>query len=135
VTYTEAALLGVVVTVLLDLVVLRTRLLTRKAFWTSYAIVVFFQLLTNEWLTSRGVVNYNDDDILGWRIGHAPVEDLLFGFGLVTQSMVWWVWWGRRGVQRATGPGPVPAVMRLARRSPRRGRAGRDGTTSEPAGR
>ncbi|WP_205471811.1 lycopene cyclase domain-containing protein [Nocardioides sp. SYSU D00038] len=115
-THTEASLLAVAVTVVLDLWVLRTRLLTRRAFWVAYAIVLFFQTLTNEWLTSRGVFRYDDDAILGWRIGHAPVEDFWFGFGLVTWSMMWWVWWGRRGVQPHPVPGPGPLVMRLARR-------------------
>ena len=67
-------------------------------------------------LTWRGVFDYADDAILGWRIGHAPIEDFWFGFSLVTQSMMWWVWWGRRGVQQETPPGPRPALMRLARR-------------------
>ena len=115
-SHTEAVLLGVAVTVVLDLVVLRTRLLRRKAFWTAYAIVLFFQLVTNQWLTSRGVFDYGSDAIIGWRIGSAPVEDFFFGFALVTQSMVWWVWWGRRGVQRETPPGPRPELMRLATR-------------------
>ena len=30
----------------------------------------------------------------------APVEDLLFGFAMVVLTLVLWVWWGRRGVQR-----------------------------------
>lgn len=115
-THTEAVLLGVAATVVLDLLVLRTRLLTRRAFWTSYAIVLFFQLLTNEWLTSRGVFGYDSDAIIGWRIGTAPVEDFLFGFALVTWSLVWWVWWGRRGVQRETPAGPRPVLTRLATR-------------------
>ena len=34
------------------------------------------------------------------RIAWAPVEDLLFGFALVLQTLAWWVFWGRRGVQR-----------------------------------
>lgn len=118
-THTEASLLGIAVTVVMDLWVLRTRLLLRRAFWASYAIVLFFQLLTNEWLTSRGVFVYGEDAILGWRIGHQPVEDVWFGFSLVTQSMMWWVWWGRRGVQREPGPGPVPAVARLVGRRER----------------
>jgi lycopene cyclase domain-containing protein len=99
VTYTVAALVVVLLTGVLDLLVLRTRLLVRRAFWVSYAIVLFFQLLTNQWLTSHGVFVYDPDAILGWRIGSAPVEDFAFGFSLVTQSMAWWVWWGRRGVQ------------------------------------
>jgi lycopene cyclase domain-containing protein len=110
VTYTTAALLGVALTVLLDLVVLRTRLLLRKAFWVSYAIVVFFQLVTNGVLTGRGIVFYDGDVITGssssagqtpallgdGRIVFAPLEDLLFGFALVVQTLAWWVWWGRR---------------------------------------
>lgn len=99
-TYTQLAVTGVVLAVLLDLAVLRTRLLARKAFWASYAIIVFFQLVTNGWLTSRDIVQYDPGTILGLRIAFAPVEDLLFGFSLVLQSMAWWVWWGRRGVQR-----------------------------------
>ena len=104
-TYTIAALLGVVATVVLDLVVLRTRLLARRAFWTAYAIIVFFQLVTNGILTGREIVTYDPDVIVGserprllgdGRVVYAPVEDLLFGFALVVQTLSWWVWWGRR---------------------------------------
>ena len=95
-TYTQAALLGVLGTVVLDLFVLRTRLLTRKVFWTAYAIVIFFQLVTNGILTGRDIVTYDPAAIIGLRIVFAPVEDLLFGFSLVVQTLSWWIWWGRR---------------------------------------
>ena len=104
-TYTTAALLGVGFAVLLDLVVLRTRLLRRKAFWASYAVIVAFQLLVNGILTGQRLVVYSPAAVLGgatphflgdWRVAEAPVEDLLFGFSLVTQTLAWWVWWGRR---------------------------------------
>ena len=95
-TYTQAALVAVAGTIALDLFVLRTRLLTRKVFWTAYAIVVCFQLVTNGILTGRNIVTYDPAAILGLRIVFAPVEDLLFGFALVVQSLSWWVWWGRR---------------------------------------
>jgi lycopene cyclase domain-containing protein len=109
VTYTELCLVAVSVSALLDLFVLRTRLLTRRAFWVSYAIVLFFQLLTNGWLTGRGIVRYADAAVLGGsgpvlfgdgRLLYAPVEDVAFGFALVLQTLAWWVFWGRRGVQR-----------------------------------
>jgi lycopene cyclase domain-containing protein len=100
-SYTALALLGVVLAVVLDLVLLRTRLLTRKIFWVSYAIIVFFQLVTNGIFTGRDIVMYDPDTILGLRIVYAPVEDLLFGFSLVVQTLAWWVWWGRRGVQQS----------------------------------
>lgn len=107
-SYTAIAVVGVVVAVALDLVVLRTRLLTRRVFWVSYAIVVFFQLLTNGWLTGRDVVTYSESQIIGLRIAFAPVEDLFFGFSLAVQSVAWWVWWGRRLRPRDVAPaGPA----------------------------
>ena len=95
-SYTALAVVGVLAALLLDLVVLRTRLVTRRVFWTAYAIVVVFQLLTNGWLTGRDIVTYDDSAIVGARVVFAPVEDLLFGFSLVLQTLAWWVWWGRR---------------------------------------
>jgi lycopene cyclase domain-containing protein len=106
VSYTALALTGVALALLLDLVVLRTRVVTRRVFWTAYAIVVVFQLLTNGWLTGRDIVRYDDDAILGTRLVYAPVEDLLFGFSLVVQTLAWWVFWGRRGVSRPARDAP-----------------------------
>lgn len=108
-TYTELCAVAVVASLLLDLVVLRTRLVTRRAFWVSYAIIIGFQLLTNGWLTGRRIVTYNADVVIGGaepvllgsgRLFYAPVEDIAFGFALVLQTLAWWVFWGRRGVQR-----------------------------------
>jgi lycopene cyclase domain-containing protein len=96
VSYTVLAVVAVAAAMLLDLVVLRTRLVQRRLFWTAYLIVVFFQLLTNGWLTGRHIVTYADSAIAGPRLVFAPVEDLLFGFSLVLQTLAWWVWWGRR---------------------------------------
>ena len=95
-SYTALAVVGVAAALLLDLVVLRTRVVTRRAFWTAYTIVLVFQLLTNGWLTGRDIVTYADSAVVGLRLVFAPVEDLLFGFSLVLQTLAWWVWWGRR---------------------------------------
>lgn len=95
-SYTVLAVTGVAVALVLDLAVLRTRVVTRRVFWTSYAIVLFFQLLTNGWLTGRDIVTYAESQIVGVRIVFAPVEDLLFGFSMVVQTIAWWVWFGRR---------------------------------------
>ncbi len=95
-SYTLLAVLGIALAVILDLAVLRTKLLRRKVFWASYAIIVCFQLLVNGVLTGRNIVRYDAGTILGLRIAYAPVEDLMFGFSLVLQTLAWWVWWGRR---------------------------------------
>lgn len=99
-SYTALTILAIILTVLIDVKVLKTRLVTRKAFWTSYAIILFFQLITNWWLTSNEIVSYSEDFIIGARIAAAPIEDLGFGFALVTNVMALWVYWGRRGLVR-----------------------------------
>jgi lycopene cyclase domain-containing protein len=96
-TYSVAVVVGIAGALVLDLVVLRTRLVRRPVFWASYPIVLAFQLLFNGVLTGRGVVRYDPDAILGPRVVHAPIEDLGFGFALVLMTLSLWVWWERRG--------------------------------------
>jgi lycopene cyclase domain-containing protein len=99
VSYTELALLGVAGAVLVDTVLLRTWLVRRRTYWTAYAIVLFFQLLTNGILTGFDIVRYDPAAILGWRVAFAPIEDLLFGYAMVTLTLSTWVWLGRKGVR------------------------------------
>lgn len=101
-SYTTTAVLGVAGAVLLDLVVLRTRLVTGVTFWLTYPIVLFFQLLSNGVLTGLEIVSYHPDAIIGRRIAYAPVEDLAFGFALVLATLSVWVWLGRSGPITAT---------------------------------
>ena len=98
--YTDIALGSVIASVLFDLYVIRTQLLTKSVFWTSYAIILPFQLITNWWLTSRNIVMYNPAAIIGRRLAGAPIEDLLFGFSLVLSVMGMWVYWGRKGIDQ-----------------------------------
>jgi len=95
-SYTQIAIDAVILSLLLDLFALKTSLIRRKVFWTSYAIILPFQLLTNWWLTSRNIVMYNAHEIIGKRIASAPVEDLLFGFALILSVQALWVFFGRK---------------------------------------
>ena len=119
-SYTFLAVCGVILTIVWDLNIVKTRLLTTKIFWASYAIVVFFQLVSNGILTGLQMVRYYDDAIVGsgsvadgtpqmigdGRIFYAPFEDLLFGFALVVLTMSLWVLWERRGIQKHIRSGP-----------------------------
>jgi lycopene cyclase domain-containing protein len=100
VTYTVAAAVGVVAAAVLDIWVLRTRLILGRVFWCLYPIVFGFQLASNGVLTGRGVVRYNSPDILGIRLVHAPVEDLAFGFALVLFALSLWVRLGPKSGER-----------------------------------
>lgn len=104
-TYTLLAASSVVIAVVLDLFVVRTRLLLQGRFWFAYAILVFFQLLTNGWLTSRGIVQYDPEMILGVRIAYAPVEDLAFGFALIMVTLMAWTNLSRLGSSRSSDDG------------------------------
>ena len=64
-TYTQIAVLAVAAAVIIDLFVFRTRLVRRRAFWVSYAIIFFFQLITNGMFTGFGIVQYDGAAIIG----------------------------------------------------------------------
>ena len=98
--YSDIAITAFAIAVMADLFLFKTSMLTRPAFWTSYAIILPFQFLTNWWLTSRNIVMYNPESIMGLRFFSAPAEDVLFGFALVLSVMAFWEFWGRRGMQR-----------------------------------
>ena len=99
-TYTQLALLALPTVVVFDLYVTKSKILRRKSFWNAYGILLFFQLITNWWLTSRGSLTYDPDVITGIRIAAAPAEDLLFGFSMLVMTISLWMYWGRKGVQR-----------------------------------
>jgi lycopene cyclase domain-containing protein len=101
VTYTAAAVLGVLGALVVDVALLRTRLVARLAFWATYPIIFGFQLLSNGVLTGMGVVRYNPGAILGLRLAYAPVEDLAFGFALVLTTLSVWVRLGSGEADRA----------------------------------
>ena len=98
-SYTQLALLGVAGAVLIDTVLLRTWLVRRRTYWTAYAIVLFFQLVANGILTGFDIVRYDPGAILGWRVAFAPVEDILFGYAMVTLTLSTWLWLGRKGIR------------------------------------
>lgn len=95
ISYTVLAFSSVVITLLLEWRVIRSGILKTSAFYLAYLIVLFFQLLTNGYLTSNDIVQYNPETIIGLRIAFAPLEDLLFGFSLVVLAMAVWTRLGR----------------------------------------
>jgi lycopene cyclase domain-containing protein len=98
--YTDIAIISIIFAAIVDLFIIKNKLLTKKLFWTSYAIILPFQLITNWWLTSRNIVMYSPDAITGIRVASAPAEDLLFGFALILLVMNLWVYWGKKGIQK-----------------------------------
>jgi len=98
--YTDIAVLAFLFSIVFDLFIIKAKLIRRAVFWTSYAIILPFQLITNWWLTSRNIVMYSPEAITGIRIASAPAEDLLFGFALILCVMNMWIFWARKGMQK-----------------------------------
>lgn len=90
ITYTLLAAVSLMVVFVIGVVILKSELFSKAQFWIAYGIVVFFQLLTNGYLTGQNIVTYNSEMISGARIAYAPIEDLFFGFSLVTLAMFIW---------------------------------------------
>ena len=87
--YTIIAVISFLLTVLLDKKS-AIQLLRRKEFYVFLLIIVFFKILVNGYLTSRLIVMYNPRFFLGIRLGSIPLEDFLFGFGMVTTTIIFW---------------------------------------------
>jgi len=96
VSYTVLVAIGLGTAAALDLLLLRTRLLMRKAFWVAYAIIFGFQLIVNGIFTGLPIVRYNPSAIVGVRLAWAPIEDIGFGFALILLTLSCWVALGRQ---------------------------------------
>ena len=88
--YTLAAAAAVAAVALLELLGLRTGMFRDRRYWLALAILLGFQLLVDGVLTCLPVVSYDPARILGPRVACAPVEDLGFGFALVSLTIALW---------------------------------------------
>lgn len=95
--YTVLAVLSVLAVLALELRRWRTGIFGTGRFWFTMAIVAFFQVLVDGWLTKLDapIVLYAPAYHLGvrwpWDI---PVEDFLFGFSMVTLTILCWERYG-----------------------------------------
>jgi lycopene cyclase domain-containing protein len=92
--YTLPAVAATATVVALELGVLRTGLFRRRAYWITMAIVFGFQVAVDGWLTkaSAPIVIYDPRQLSGARVPFdIPVEDFLFGFALVTATLLAWL--------------------------------------------
>jgi len=100
VIYSDIALDAVMIAIIADLFILRTQMVTRGLFWLSYGLILPFQLLTNWWLTSKSIVMYTPDAIIGRRLAGAPIEDLLFGFSMILLTLALWEYFSSKSSER-----------------------------------
>ena len=83
---------------------LETNVLRRREFYVFLVIILGFKLLVNGYLTGNNIVMYNPHFLLGQRIGSIPIEDFLFGFSMVTLTIVFWQTFKERPARRRLFP-------------------------------
>ena len=96
--YTLLTLLAIALVVVLDLVVVRTRLLTTLGFWLALAIMWGFQIPVDGWLTrlDAAIVRYDEQQFSGVRVFlDSPIEDFGFGFAMILATLMVWTALGR----------------------------------------
>ncbi len=91
-TYTELVTIAVAAAILLDLLILRTRILLMKRYWIFIGAIAIFFFLVNGILTALPVVVYSSHAIIGLRLVTIPIEDVGYMFTLVTASVSIYEW-------------------------------------------
>ena len=92
--YTLLAVASVLGTIAVEVFWLRTGVFRTSQYWITMGIVYLFHVLVDGWLTklSAPIVIYDSGEIIGLRVPwDIPVEDYLFGFSMITLTLLAWL--------------------------------------------
>jgi lycopene cyclase domain-containing protein len=106
--YPAASLGAAAAVIVLELVVLRTGIFRKAAYWVALLVSYAFMVPVDGWLTklSAPIVLYRDGDTSGLRpVWDILAEELLYAFALLTLVMALWDWAGRREKESPPAPG------------------------------
>lgn len=87
--YSTTATAAILASYFID-IVLKTNLFKLKKFYILMIITGIFTIIFNNILTSLPVVMYNSDMITNLFIFTMPVEDMLFGIGLISLNLIFY---------------------------------------------
>ncbi len=92
--YTLLTVLAVIAVVVAEVALFRTGIFRTPQYWLAMAIVFFFQVIVDGWLTklSDPIVIYHPAHHSGVRLPwDIPVEDFGFGWAMVTLTILAWL--------------------------------------------
>ena len=67
-----------VIVLLLDQLVFKTRVIQSKQFWIVLSVLLLLTAFFDQFLTGLPIVEYNEAKLLGIYIWHAPIEDFMY---------------------------------------------------------
>lgn len=85
--YTIPAVISAIVTLALDMLFLRTRIIMTRHFLIFIGFMTLGFLICNGILTALPVVTYNPAEMLNFRFFSIPAEDFIYGFSLITSTI------------------------------------------------
>jgi lycopene cyclase domain-containing protein len=95
--YTLLSVFSVFCTIIMDRLS-RINILKKSRRYFFFLIIIFlFKLLVNGFLTGSNIVIYNKRFFLGLRLGSIPLEDFLFGFSMITMTIIFWEYFRKEG--------------------------------------
>ncbi len=103
-TYTAIVLIAAAVALVLDVFVLRTRLVLRRRYWVFMAVMTGFFLIVNGILTALPIVMYSSHAIIGLRVVTIPIEDFAYMYALITPVIALYEWFSARKDERTQPP-------------------------------
>jgi lycopene cyclase domain-containing protein len=97
-SYTNLTIFAISFVVILDLFILKTKLLLTKRFYYFLLVVAIWQTIVDNYLNGRWFMNeaivgpYNPAFFSGIKIWHTPLENYFFGFALVIFNVSIFEW-------------------------------------------
>ncbi|MDA8197224.1 MAG: lycopene cyclase domain-containing protein [Actinomycetota bacterium] len=91
--YTVGSIVAALAAISLELILDKGRLYREWSFWISLAIIFFFQILVDGYLTklSSPVVIYSSHHFSGFRFPFSiPIEDFIYGFAMIQLTLTIW---------------------------------------------
>mgnify|MGYP001202314494 CR=1 FL=1 len=82
-TYFLMGLPFIAFVLILDLFILRTRVVTKKPCWIVMAIMLLITAFFDQFLTGLPIVHYNEANMSGIRLLYAPIEDFMYTIAAV----------------------------------------------------
>lgn len=77
-TYFLIGLPFICLVLLVDILILKTKVVFTKACWIVMSILILLTAIFNQILTGLPIVTYNESKITGLYLGYIPIEDFLY---------------------------------------------------------
>lgn len=82
-TYVVMGLPFIVGVLLLDTLILKTKVIKNRDTWVVMGIMMCLTLIFDQLLTGLPIVFYDEAKQLGVQLGYAPIEDFMYTFAVV----------------------------------------------------